>query len=309
MNPRNPVFIPSKGRHEQPMTARALERMGVPFRVVVEPQEADAYRKAVGKDRVVVLPFANLGLGSIPARNFIWDLADDEGTPWHWIIDDNVSAFYRMALNRRIRVDSGTIFYCCEDFVERYENVGMAGLNNVCWVPDRRPNIPPFILNTRIYSMTMIRTDIVDPATGSQMRWRGRHNEDTDISLRILKAGLCTVQFNAFLGGKAATLTMKGGNTDTVYAGGDHRREFAMSLRRQHPEVVRLVWKYDRWHHQVYYHQFKNNKLKLRPGVTPTAGANEYGMRLRRLDEQVECPPMAQVMVACAEEKKTDARD
>jgi len=36
-------------------------------------------------------------------------------------------------------------------------------------------------------------------------RWRGRYNEDTDLSLRMLKDRWCTIQFNAFLQGKAAT--------------------------------------------------------------------------------------------------------
>ena len=88
--------------------------------------------------------------------------------------------------------------------------------------------IPPFTLNTRIYSMTLLRSEL-------PYRWRGRYNEDTDLCLRALKDGWVTANFNAFLGDKATTMTMRGGNTDTVYNTGDHRREFAESLQRQHP--------------------------------------------------------------------------
>ena len=28
-----------------------------------------------------------------------------------------------------------------------------------------------------------------------------------------------------------------------------------------HPDVAKLVWKYDRWHHYVDYSPFKKNKL------------------------------------------------
>lgn len=278
MNPRYPIYIPSKGRWERSLTATRLRAMRVPFRVVVEPEEADRYAAALGAECLLVLPFGNLGQGSIPARNWIWEHAIAEGHSRHWVIDDNIVRFYRLNLNRRIPVSSGTVFRCAEDFTDRYENVAFSGLNNLAFAPDREPNIPPFVLNTRIYSMTLINNAL-------PYRWRGRFNEDTDICLRALKDGWATIQFNAFLGDKATTMTMAGGNTDTVYATGDHRREFAESLRDQHPDCVQVVWKFDRWHHQVDYSPFKGNRLRMRPGVVPTGAANEYGMHLRRTKE------------------------
>jgi hypothetical protein len=77
---------------------------------------------------------------------------------------------------------------------------------------------------------------------------------------------------------------MKGGNTDTIYNTGDQRRAFAESLREQHPDVVQVVWKFGRWHHQVDYRPFKKNKLIRRPDVVPVPGVNNYGMKLVRVD-------------------------
>lgn len=275
--PRYPFYIPSKGRWSTPHTARRLAEMGVDFRIVVEPSEAKAYRSAVGARHVLELPFENLGQGSIPARNFIWEHAAAAGHVRHWLIDDNILRFYRLNHNRKVPVRSAAIFRAIEDFSDRYDNIAFAGLNNIAFAPDR-DTFAPFQLNTRIYSMTLINTDL-------PYLWRGRYNEDTDICLRALKDGWCTVQFNAFLGDKATTMTMKGGNTDTVYATNDHRLEFAESLARQHPDVVRVVWKFNRWHHSVDYSPFKDNRLRLRQGITPTGGSNEYGMRLVRADQ------------------------
>lgn len=276
MNPRFPIYIPSKGRWERPLTALRLRAMGVPFKLVVEPCDLAAYRQALGPDDLLVLPFENRGEGSIPARNWIWEHAAAAGHKRHWVLDDNICRFYRLNFNRRIPVASGTIFYCAEAFAERYENVALAGFNNIAFAPDREPNIAPFVLNTRIYSMTLIDTAL-------PFRWRGRYNEDTDLCLRVLKAGLVTVQFNAFLGDKATTMQMRGGNTDTVYNTGDHRLEFARSLERQHPDVVSVVWKFGRWHHSVNYGPFKRNALIRRADVTPTMGPDEFGMTLRRV--------------------------
>lgn len=275
MNPKYPIYIPSKGRASRPLTARRLDAMGVPFRVVVEPPEADAYRAVVGRERVLVLPFADLGQGSIPARNWIWEHALSEGHARHWLIDDNIVRFYRLNFNRRIPVATGTIFACAEEFTDRFENVALSGFNNIAFAPDRDPKIAPFVLNTRIYSMTLIDSRLPH-------RWRGRYNEDTDLCLRVLKDGWVTVQFNAFLGDKATTMTMAGGNTDAVYNTGDKRLAFAESLAEQHPDVARVVWKFGRWHHSVDYSPFRHNRLKYRAGVILPVHDDEHGMVLRR---------------------------
>lgn len=256
MQPLSPVYVISKGRWDNPLTVRALEFMGVEFFLVVEPQEADNYRAAVKDHRcVVTLPFSNLGQGSIPARNWVWDNAVELGARRHWIIDDNIRWFRRLHENRKISSATGTIFRAAEDFVERYENIGIAGFQYSFLCP-RKTRWPPFVKNTRVYSCILIKNDL-------PLRWRGRYNEDTDLSLRVLKMGMCTILFNAFLADKQATMTMKGGNTDELYKG-DGRLQMALSLQEQHPDVTNVVRKWGRWQHSVNYGPFKNNKLVLR---------------------------------------------
>lgn len=269
MNPSNPVYIVSKGRADSRLTSRALERMRVPYRIVVEPQEFDAYAEHIAPWKILKLPFSNLGMGSIPARNWIWEHSISEGAKSHWILDDNIEAFNRLCHNRKPPVETGAMFKAAEDFVDRYENVAISGFNyySFCKTTER---VPPFYLNTRIYSCILIRNDI-------PYRWRGRYNEDTDLSIRVLKDGYCTVLFNAFLAGKVNTMRMKGGNTDELYKD-DGRKKMAESLAEQHPDIVKVVWKFKRWHHQVDYRGFKKNKLKLKDGVVIPTGINNYGM-------------------------------
>jgi hypothetical protein len=101
------------------------------------------------------------------------------------------------------------------------------------------------------------------------------------LSLRVLKAGWCTVLFNAFLQDKQTTLSMRGGNTDTIYVDGTLAK--SQQLVAMHPDVARLVWKYHRWHHYVDYRPFKANRLVRRTDAPPLAG-NDYGMRLITID-------------------------
>ena len=277
MNPIYPIYIISKGRWESRMTSRALEKMNVPYRIVIEPQEYEEYAKVIDHKKILVLPFSNLGQGSIPARNWVWEHSISEGHKRHWIMDDNIKAFRRLVNGKRLYVGDGTIFKCTEDFTDRYENVKMSGLNYTFFVVDK--NKKPITLNTRIYSCILLANDIPH-------RWRGRYNEDTDLSLRILKDGFCTILFNAFMCDKTATMTMKGGTTDELYKQNrefDGRLEMAKSLCAQHPDVSTIKWKWGRWQHQVDYKPFAKNKLIRKKDIKIPKGVNNYGMEIKKV--------------------------
>ncbi len=271
MNPLYPVYVISKGRWESRKTVKALEKIKVPFSLVIEPQEYDQYSRVIDPQKILTLPFANLGLGSIPARNFVWDHAIKTGAFRHWILDDNIDGFYRLNHNLKTPVGSGTIFRCAEDFTDRFENVAISGFHYFMFA-SRKSKLPPFYRNTRIYSCILIRNDL-------PYAWRGRYNEDTDLSLRALKDGWCTILFSAFLARKQVTMQAKGGNTDELYKG-DGRLKMAQSLVEQHPDLVKITWKWDRWQHQVDYRPFKVNQLKLKEGLKIPEGINNYGMVL-----------------------------
>jgi hypothetical protein len=73
MNPKYPVYVISKGRWESRLTSKALELIKVPYHIVIEPQEYKQYSAVIDSEKILVLPFSNLGQGSIPARNWVWD--------------------------------------------------------------------------------------------------------------------------------------------------------------------------------------------------------------------------------------------
>jgi hypothetical protein len=281
MNPSYPVYVISKGRWESRLTAKALEAIGVPFRIVIEPQEYDQYAAVIDPAKILVLPFSNLGQGSIPARNWVWEHSISVGAERHWILDDNIKLFRRFYKNKRLQVADGTIFKAAEDFTNRYTNIALSGFQYYAMGVTSTTSCisKPFLFNTRIYSCILIKNDI-------PYRWRGRYNEDTDLSLRVLKDGWCTILFYAFLADKVATMTMKGGNTDELYKD-DGRLKMAQSLQAQHPDVVKIGRRWGRWQHVVDYRPFKNNRLIKKPGVVISEGVNNYGMVLVKKAELV----------------------
>jgi hypothetical protein len=277
VNPKYPVYIISKGRWESRLTSKSLEKMGVPYHIVVEPQEYEQYAAVINPEKILVTPFSNLGQGSIPVRNWVWSHSMSIGVERHWILDDNINGFFRYNENLKTPVGDGTIFRAAENFVDRYENVAISGFQYFMFVSRKSGDIPPFTMNTRIYSCILIQNDI-------PYEWRGRYNEDTDLSIRALKDGWCTVLFNAFLAFKETTMKMKGGNTDELYKG-NGRLLMAQSLVDQHPDVVKVSWKWGRHQHHVNYKPFAKNKLKPKPGISVEEGINNFDMELKKLGE------------------------
>ena len=285
MNPKYPLYIVSKKRADSRLTSKSLEKMGVPYSVVIEQSDYEDYSKVIDPKKLLILPekyfdeydvFDDLGrsksTGPGPARNFAWDHSISKGYKWHWVMDDNIQGFFRLNHNLKVPVGCGSIFRAMEDFCDRYTNVAMAGPNYFMFAP-RKTKQPPFITNTRIYSCNLIRNDV-------PYRWRGRYNEDTDISLRMLKDNWCTVQFNAFLQYKITTQVLRGGNSDAFY---DKEGTLPKSkmLVDMHPDVSEVVWKFNRWHHHVNYKPFKKTKLIRRSDVDFSEGVNDFGMKLK----------------------------
>lgn len=261
-----PIFIPSKGRWDVATTWKQLDLMGITrYRVIVEPQEYKQYRSVLPADKILTLdmdfkrrydPCDGIGFdknprtGSGPARNYGWHIAEQEGAEYHWIIDDNIRKFQILNNNIKYNVNFDTLAKV-EAFVKKYENVNMAGMQYSKFVP-RKQKVLPLIINTRIFSCNLIKTE-------TKLRWRGRYNEDVILSLDMLRSGFCTLLFQSYICDKMATQVMKGGNTDELYRQGTEAK--SNLLKAVYPDNVELVERYGRHHHRVDYGKWKYNKL------------------------------------------------
>jgi hypothetical protein len=275
--PHYPVYIPSKARYDRCYTAGFLAADNVPFTLVVEPQEAAQYAARYGADRLLILPWSGDDAtrqafcqerriengGLIAVRNYIKEHSIAAGHARHWQLDDNIMSIMRWRA-QRLHCAAGPALSAVEDFCDRYENIAIAGMNYKSFIPEHKP-WPPFYLNCRVYSCSLIDNSI-------SQRWRIAYNDDTDICLQVLAAGMCTVLFNAFLINKIKTMQVKGGNTTELYQG-DGRLKMSRSLERpQHK--IRNSWR------------LFDTPLRLRAGVELAAlEPNEYGLALQQVKE------------------------
>ena len=287
MKPKYPIYIISKGRHDCCLTAKFFVEDKVDFKIVVEPPEKQLYADIYGADRILVLPFQDLGLGGIPARNWVWEHSKAAGHTHHWIFDDNIGMIRRLHKGKRIRCNANIALKSCEDFIDRYENIAISGLNYTFFAVSKKP---PFNLNVHVYSCLCIKNDL-------DYRWRGRYNEDTDLCLQVLSGGLCTVLFNAFLIDKMATMTMKGGNAAVLYKG-DGRLKMARSLERLWPGVVDVYRRFDRPQHRIkdQWKRFDTQLIRKKDIDWDKIAETKYEIKLKQVKNEVKSEELKELL-------------
>jgi hypothetical protein len=287
IQPKYPIYVITKGRWEKSYTIDTLEDMGVDFYICVEPSEYEKYcsNPKVDKNKIIILPenFSEQGNGAVPVRNFVWEHSVQQGHPKHWQLDDNILWFYRWNNNQQLKVRDGVFFRIMEDFSDRYENIGLTSCQYKSFIPGIDTGREEFIVNTRAYSCILINTELLD--TRLDERWRGRYNDDTDLSLRVLSTGdICTVNFNSLLSGKQTSGSMKGGMAE-IYDNHSHNgymKKFN-ALKDNWGDIVKLTnkrHKDGRPHHIIEYTKLFNQTLVLKEGVDLNPKINNYNMVL-----------------------------
>jgi hypothetical protein len=181
-------------------------------------------------------------------------------------MDDNINWFrYRSGDGKTYFCESAVPFRWHEELMLRYQNLAgfSLGLGHTF-------GSKPFSINTRLYCATLYRNDLQE----SGIRWRRGLNDDTIVSLDILKTGYwCTAESHMLVINKVGTsraARIPGGMTD-FYADGGFIRKAAEAIRL-YPDCVKMVNRYGRVHHQLDYSQFKQRLIKVRPGLCPRRG-------------------------------------
>lgn len=263
-----PVYVLSKGRYDNPITTKHLDWMGVDYKVIVEKQEYDLYKETFPKSKLLILPqkyindldkvhifddYEKTIHSSSCARNFAIEHSKAQGNTHHWCLDDNINGFLKFNNNEAYKIKSPIYFRWMEDFILQFKNVVMAMPEYDMFVVSKL-KYKPLQFNSRIMSCQLINNDI-------PLRFRGLYNEDVDFSIRVLKMGLCTASFYMFTQRKMGTQSVKGGNTDKVYKKGTYNKTKLLAI--EHPDVVKMVVRYGRVHHQVDYSKFKKQNKPI----------------------------------------------
>ena len=268
--PRYPIYVPSKGRTDKKaLTCALLRRSGIPFSLVVEPQELEAYERVFGAECILTLPENNKGLAY--ARTWIKKHAQRAGHFMHWQFDDDIKQLRRWYKGKRVPAPAPAILAACEDFVDRYENIGAAGIRHQAFADKTRP----FLVNKFVYCVNLIRSDL-------PYQWR-TDRDDVDFSLQVLSGGWNTILFNSFFHEAPTTGTNVGGCEASCYRKSDGKIKSIRQLQRLWPALDIHVKRSAGYPQQSLGHIWRRFKtpLKRRPSVDlDTIKPNAYGMKL-----------------------------
>jgi hypothetical protein len=250
-----PVYIISKGRYEKTLTAENFEKSGIDYLIAVEPQEYELYCKKLGSKRVLKLPFANLGLGSYPARNYCWEHAKANGHKYHWLFDDNILFWMKWVNGKRVKwEDINSALLYVEQNANK-SNVDISGFEEPNFVV--KPPKKAFKTNCHVYSAMLIKNSL-------PFRWRLKYNEDVDLCLQVLHNGGSTSSCVYYMANKVSTADkMKGGNQTELYKGNKAEKNLlkAKMLEAVWPQYAKTVIRFNRHHHLVDWKVFKRNKF------------------------------------------------
>tara|TARA_R110000787_G_scaffold65932_4_gene148392 strand:- start:73 stop:834 length:762 start_codon:yes stop_codon:yes gene_type:complete len=249
-----PIYIISKGRAYNPVTAKNFLRENIDFFIAVEPQEYEEYCKAVGEKHVLKLPFKNLGVGSYPARNYCWEHSKQNNFEYHWLFDDNITNWAKWINGKRRKWDNiSTALKFVESLTDKHK-VDILGFEEPNFVV--KPPKKAFKFNCHVYSAMLIKNKL-------PYRWRLKYNEDVDLCLQVLHNGGTTASCVYYMADKVSTVAkMKGGNQTELYKGNAPIKNLlkAKTLEAHWPQYAKTVIRFGRHHHLVDWRQFKKKK-------------------------------------------------
>ena len=199
-NLKYPVYIPSKGRSTTCNTPNLLRKNNIPFFLVVEPQDREAYIKNWGIDCIITMKENDKGIAYV--RRFCKEHSKAQGDKFHWQIDDDIKNFLRRIDNKNIRCDPLDVLIPIENYIKDFNNIGIAGAKHSLFAWSAKNEID---FNKQICTCGLFNNSV-------DANWREGVIEDTDYSMQVLSKGYCSVLFNKLLYEPPPVGTNSGGN-------------------------------------------------------------------------------------------------
>jgi hypothetical protein len=201
-----------------------LRDAGLPFQLVVEPQDVAAYTARWGNNSVLELPESGRGIAF--SRSWIKRHSEALGEPRIWMLDDDVKKFGRRDPNADVTPVEALSW--AEDFCDAFANVGILGISGAQWPCD-----VPVIVNRMAYTVVLVKN-------GTPFYWRPGVIDDSDFTLQVLAGGMATLLIKGYRHHALPNAAgAEGGNTDSDYY--EKHQHLVEELARTWPGVVSVA--------------------------------------------------------------------
>ena len=96
-----PIYIPSKNRPDAKFL-ELIKDLDADKYLILEPQDIDKYDNY--KDYFTILNLKKNDMGLAFSRDFCKTYADNNDSKWYWLIDDDITKFYRTLNNKNVPI-------------------------------------------------------------------------------------------------------------------------------------------------------------------------------------------------------------
>lgn len=207
------IYIPSKGRGDNCLTAKILKEAGLKFTIVIEPQDYSEYKKNFATNELWVMKESNRGIAH--ARNECMKLSIARGEESHWQMDDDIKRF---SIRRNEKNEKVTPIECIKPVEEMYDKFSGLGMIAHRYTSYAFAQTKDISFNQNPCSSFIVR-NLLGP------RWKQGTVVDADYAMKVLSAGWSTIIMNRYLIDTIPPMVQKGGLTDSEYKGnGRHFR-------------------------------------------------------------------------------------
>lgn len=229
-----PIWVPSKGRPYNARFLKLARDQGVQVTVVTEPYEAEGYLSAFPFHTIIPLPEADKGLAY--SREYI---KNDplRGTKWFWMIDDDVTSFYRVMPDARVEpIKIAEALIEAQQQIRQVPQCALASLEyqQFAWASKGRITVNSYC-------------DVVVAMNVSRCRHIHYRpipvKEDRDFALQVLQAKYFTARISSVCFATPKRGSNQGGLYDEYQSGKE--KEGAEELARLWPGIAEVFQKKD----------------------------------------------------------------
>jgi len=208
-----PIYIVSKGRASHCLTAQTLQKRGIDFTIIVEPQDYKEYAKYYDKANLHKLKKDDAGLPF--ARNSALKLSRSRDEDAHWQMDDDIRHFMVRQDSKNVKIHAEKSLLAVEKVFDSYKNLSVIAHRYTSFAFSQTTD---FSINKNPCSCILLKNDV-------KAKWNKGTVDDADFALQVLSSGGTTMIANRQLIDTVPHLQQKGGLTDLALAGqGRHVR-------------------------------------------------------------------------------------
>lgn len=159
---------------------------GIDFSIIVEPQDVASYSEWAG--HLLVLPLNDQGL--VFSRNFTINYAREKRLDWFWMVDDDITSFYKSEAGKNISISPFDAFTRSEKLFKNRGDVAQSAMEyqQYSWSQKK-----PITLNSYCDVCVCIN---VERTRGIKYRKQVTLKEDRDFTLQCLSLGYKTLRTN-----------------------------------------------------------------------------------------------------------------